>query len=252
MQTLTQIIVMGAVAASTAAVAPATADGVEDRTFQSVAVTQDGQPRPLLPDTVIQLRITDGGLHARGGGNLITSQVSIESSHLVVTGLHTADAPYGTDQRAQDIWLAQFLDAGPAWSQHDDELLLRVDGTEIRLAALPESDRPLTETYWLLESTSRPGSPPTPARVPAHLVFHDDEVQGALSCNWLSGRAVVADTTIAVDGLGTTKRMCEQADILLEIAIFGVLEGEVAFELGADRLDLTGPDGRSLHLRAPF
>ncbi|MFC6018171.1 META domain-containing protein [Plantactinospora solaniradicis] len=252
MNTLMYISAIGALVASTAAGVPATVGEVEDRTFQSVAVTQDGQPRPLLPGTVIQLRITDGGLHARAGGNLIAGQVTVESTHLVVTGVHTMQAPYGTDQYAQDTWLAEFIGAGPAWTQHDDELLLWVDGTEIRLAGLPEADRPLLETYWLVESTSRPGSPPSPARVPAHLVFQDDEVQGALSCNWLSGRAVVADTTITADGLGTTKRMCQQEDILLEIAIFGVLQGEVAFDLDADRLDLTGPDGRSLHLRAPF
>lgn len=243
---------MGAMAASTVAALPATAAGVEDQTFQSVAVTQDGQPRPLLPDTVVQLRITDGGLHARAGGNLITARVGVESTHLVVTDLHTADAPYGTGQHAQDTWLAGFLGAGPAWTQHDDELLLRVDGTEIRLAGLPESDRPLLGTYWILESYSRPDSPPTPGRVPAHLVFQDDEVQGALSCNWLSGQAVVVDGAIAFAGLGTTKRMCQQADIMLEIAIFDVLEGEATFDLDTDRLDLTAPDGRSLHLRAPF
>lgn len=243
---------MGTVAAGTVAALPATTDGVEDRTFQSTAVTQDGQPRPLLPDTVVQLRITDGGLHARAGGNLITGQVSVGSTHLAVTDLHTAEAPYGPEQHAQDTWLAQFLGAGPAWTQQDDELLLQVDGTQIRLAGLPESDRPLLGTYWLLESSSRPGSPPTAARVPAHLVFQDGEVLGALSCNWLSGQAVVAEETIAFDGLGTTKRMCRQDDIMLEIAIFDVLQGEATFELATDRLDLTGPDGRSLHLRAPF
>lgn len=243
---------MGVVAAGTAAVVPGAADCLEDRAFESVAVTQDGQPRPLLPGTVIRLRIAGGGLHAHAGGNLIAAQVSVEGTHLVVTDLHTADASYGAEQRAQDSWLAEFLGAGPAWTRHDDELLLRVDGTEIRMAGRPESDRPLTETYWLLESSSQPGSTPVPARVPAHLVFQDDELYGTLSCNWLSGRAVVADSTVAVDGLGTTKRACQQEDIMLEIAIFGVLRGEVAFDLDGDRLDLTGPDGRRLHLRAPF
>lgn len=252
MNILTHVFVLGVVAASTAAMVSTPACAVEDHTFQSVAVTQDGQPYPLLPGTVIRLRITDGGLHAHVGGNLLTGQVSVEGGHLVVTGLHTTDAPYGSDQQTQDAWLVEFLAAGPAWTRHDGELLLRVDGTEIRLAGLPESDRPLSETYWLVESSARPGSPPVPARVHAHLVFRDGQVHGALSCNWLSGRAVVADATIAVDGLGTTKRMCRQEDILLEIAIFDVLHGEVAVDLDADRLDLTGPDGRSLHLRAPL
>lgn len=252
MDALMHISVLSAVVTSTISAVPAVEGSVEDRTFRSVAVTQDGHPRPLLPGTVIRLRIADAGLRAQAGGNLLSGQVSVESTRLVVTGLHASDAPYGSDQQAQDTWLAQFLGASPGWTRDDDELLLRVDGTEIRLIGLPESDRPLLETYWLLESTSRPGSPPTSAGVHAHLVFQDDEVQGALSCNWLSGRAVVADETIAFDGLGTTKRMCQRDDILLGIAIFDVLRGEATFDLDADRLDLTGPDGRSLQLRAPF
>lgn len=230
----------------------AVSSGVEGRTFQSVLVIQNGQPRPLLPGTVIRLRIADGGLRAHAGGNLVSGRVDIEQTRLAVTGLRASDLSYAPDQHAQDTWLSQFLATGPAWTHDGDELRLRAGGTEIRLAGQPETDRPLLRTYWLLESTSQPGGPPTRARVHAHLVFDDGEVNGGLACNWIGGWATMGDGTIAVDGLGTTKRMCREEDVLLEIAIFAVLQDEVAFDLGPDRLDLTGADGRRLHLRAAF
>ncbi|EEP70345.1 hypothetical protein MCAG_00672 [Micromonospora sp. ATCC 39149] len=253
MTTLTNIVVMGLLAASAAAVLPGGGSGIEEgRTFQSVAVTQGGQPRPLLPGTVVRLRIADGSLRAHAGGNLISGQVGVEGARLVVTGQRATDLPYSPDQRAQDTWLGQFLGAGPGWTRDGDELLLRVDGTQIRLVAVPEVDRPLPDTYWLLESTSRPGAAPVPAGVHAHLVFHGGEVTGGLSCNWLGGGAEVGEGTVLVTGLGVTKRRCPEADIRLEIALFDVLDGEVAFALDVDQLELADADGNRLHLRAAF
>lgn len=252
MGALTSFVALATLATGIAGVTPTAADQMENRTFESVAVTQNGQARPLLPGTVIELRIAGGILRARAGGNLISGQVSVEDTELIVTSLRTSPLSYGSDQRAQDNWLGQFLGAGPEWTLTDDELLLRVDTTEIRLAGRPETDRPLTGTYWLLESTSRPGAAPVAPRVHAHLVFDGDEVDGGLSCNWLGGPAMVGDGSVVFTDLGMSKAMCREEDIMLEITIFAVLDGEVAFDLAAGRLDLTGADGRSLHLRAAF
>ncbi|SCF47084.1 META domain-containing protein [Micromonospora matsumotoense] len=252
MNTLTNSIVLAVLAVGTA-VLPGTEPGFEeDRTFQSVAVTQGGQPRPLLPGTVIRLRITDGSLRAQAGGNLVSGRVDTGDARLVVTGQRTTDLSYSPEQRAQDTWWGQFLGAGPQWARTGDELLLWIDGTQIRLAAVPEADRPLAQTYWLVESTSRPGTAPVPAGVHAHLVFHGGAVTGGLACNWLDGGAAVDEGTVLVSGLGLTKRMCREADIRLEIAVFDVLDGAVAADLDVDRLELTDADGNRLHLGAAF
>ena len=47
-----------------------------------------------------------------------------------------------------------------------------------------------------------------------------------------------------------TRKACPPGIMRLEAAVLGVVEGEVTFEIDADRLTLTHPSGKGLQLRA--
>ena len=85
----------------------------------------------------------------------------------------------------------------------------------------------------------------------AHPVFHGGEATGGPSCNRLGGGAVGHERTVLVTDPGGTKRLCREQDIGWEIAIFDVLDGDVAHTLDVDRFELTDADD-GLHPRAAF
>jgi heat shock protein HslJ len=119
-------------------------------------------------------------------------------------------------------------------------------------ATCPEPARPLRHTEWTVTATVIGGvARPAPARPTAHLVFGDGaELVGAISCNTVSGSAVEDATTITFSAVGTTKAMCPEEDLLLEIGVLSVLDGTVAYRIDGDRLELSHPSGRGLVLQA--
>jgi heat shock protein HslJ len=225
------------------------------RTFLSESVTEHGRPRPLVDGTRIRLGFTENGyVTASAGCNILSGPVRVERDRLVVGDLSSTDMACSPELGAQDEWLAGVLAADPAHVVAGPRLRLAADGTVIRLVdrEVAEPDRPLEGPTWQLEGiVDGDAVSSVPAGAGATLVFGDGQVLVQVeNCNQGGGDVVIGETTIAVGPLRMTRRACEQGPTEVEAAVTGVLAGDVAYSIDADRLMLTNPGGQGLVLRA--
>lgn len=248
----------GASAGGSSPAGESTSDQPWSRTFRSVAVTENSQPRDLLPGTRLRLVLHNGGLTAYAGCSDVLGNVAVNGGQLIVTHLNvwrndcTDNARY-----QQDLWLAAFFDGDPAWRLEDDgmDLVLTRGATEIRLTDRPTvaTDPALVDTYWVMESVVEGETiHPLPPFPQPYLIIHGTgELEAYNGCNWISGTATIAGDTLTLSGIGTTKRNCAWSSLLLEMKIDAAVDdGEVTTRIEAGRLDLTRPDGPGLRLRS--
>jgi hypothetical protein len=114
--------------------------GLIGRTFVSMAVTENGEPRPLVPGTRIAVSFLerDGrtGVVWSAGCNTFGADVEITADRLLVGVIAGTAAGCRDDLHAQDEWLAGFFGSDPRW-RLDDRLVLTSGGTVIELEAGP-------------------------------------------------------------------------------------------------------------------
>ncbi len=103
------------------------------RTFLSTSVTERGQARPLIDGTRIRLTLDDREFKAEAGCNHLGGRARFEDGHLVVSDLESTAMGCDTARHDQDGWLAGFLSGRPAWRLDGDNLILRMENTEIVL-----------------------------------------------------------------------------------------------------------------------
>jgi heat shock protein HslJ len=120
------------------------------RTFHSVNVAVDGEANEPLSDSV-EVEFEDRGdehiVRFEANCNVFGGVFTITRERLLPE--HEAGPGSGVDQRrfegsdagcrdeqhAQDRWLNELFAAGPTWQLDDEELLLSVDDSEVRLEA---------------------------------------------------------------------------------------------------------------------
>lgn len=107
-----------------------------DRAFRSVSVLEDGQPRPLVPDTAISIRFTRApdDLVVNAGCNTMGVRLRFDGRRLFVDEIRSTMLGCHEDRAAQDRWVHAFVESGPTWTFEGEQLVLRSGGTEIRLA----------------------------------------------------------------------------------------------------------------------
>ena len=152
----------------------ANAEELLNRTFGSVEVTADGQPRELVADTALRitfdppssLRVTDPETGEptpveadtvatwSGGCNSVTSPMDVTHGRLepvlgrptppdgLETGeMHTLIA-CGTEHSEQDNWFTEVVRAEPRWNLESDRLTLETETVTIVLEERPPE-------FWL-------------------------------------------------------------------------------------------------------
>jgi heat shock protein HslJ len=231
------------------------AGALADREFLSTAVTEDGQPRPLLDGTQVRLRFHDGRLTADAGCNTMDGDVEIEPDRLVLDQLAVTEmACDPAEHHAQDEWLAGVLAAGPAYTVDGDALRIESGTTVIELTdrEVADPDRPLEGTRWQLDGiVDGDAVSSVPAGGGATLELADGRVSFQIEgCNQGGGDVTITDTSIEVGLLETTLMGCAPPASDVEAAVTSVLAGEVTYAVEAGTLTLTHPSGRGLVLRA--
>lgn len=109
-----------------------------DRAFVSVTVTQDGEPRPLVSGTRIEVafekRQPEGVGRWQAGCNIIGSTVQITEERLVI-GDDLAGTSQGCREELyeQDRWLTGFFRSNPHWELSGDRLTLATARTVMEL-----------------------------------------------------------------------------------------------------------------------
>ena len=109
------------------------------RWFISTAVTEDGEPRPLVPDTRIRVifeeRDDRGVVQWRAGCNFFGADLEVMAGSLSVGEIGSTEMACRDDLQEQDDWLADFFDSDPRWRLSDDRLMLTSDEAVVELEA---------------------------------------------------------------------------------------------------------------------
>jgi heat shock protein HslJ len=129
---------------------------LKGRSYLSTAVTEDGKPKQLVPNSRVRLQFTDDGrLIADAGCNSMQSPVDTDDGKLSLDD-QLAVTAMGCDQpgHAQDGWLTTILLSEPAWKLEGDRLSITSGGTTISLTdrQTVEPDLALDGTKWSLET----------------------------------------------------------------------------------------------------
>jgi len=228
------------------------------RTFLSTAVTENGQPKPLVAGTRITLNFVADGhrLGAQAGCNQMGGPASFQGGRLVVNDMATTEMGCDPPRHAQDEWLAGFLTSRPQWSLDGPTLTLDNGTARVVLddREVANPDRPLRGTKWVVDTIIEGESASSvPAGAEAYMVFGDDNhFSGNAGCNGMGGDSVIHEdtSTITFSGVLTTKMACQEDRMRLERAVLATLDGDVAYQVDAEVLRLDGPDGHGLRLRA--
>jgi heat shock protein HslJ len=122
--------------------APHQPDELWGREFTSTAVTEDGEPRPLVRGTRISLGFKRyGGRHGmawEAGCNGAGADVQITADKLLVVQISSTAIGCPAELQTQDEWLGEFFSSDPSWRLSDSTLTLTSGETVIELE---ETDR---------------------------------------------------------------------------------------------------------------
>jgi heat shock protein HslJ len=227
---------------------------VADREFVSSAITEDGQPRPLVDGTQVTLQFRHLGLIARAGCNTLDGPIIVEPDHLIIGELATTEMACDPERQAQDEWLAGLLAADPDYTVDGDTLRIESGNTVIELTdrEAADPDRPLEGTRWQLDGiVDGDAVSSVPAGGGATLVFADGRVSFEIEgCNQGGGDVTITDASIELGPLQTTLMGCAPPASDVEVAVTSVLAGDITYAVEAGTLTLTHPSGRGLVLRA--
>jgi heat shock protein HslJ len=216
------------------------------KTFLSTAVTADGKPKELAPQTRVRLQFTDDGrLVADVGCNSMQSPVTTSDGKLTLKEQlsMTAMGCPGM-QQGQDSWLARILQSTPTWKLDGTKLSVTSGATTIDLTdrAVAEPSIALDGTKWQLSTVITGGTAAHQiGSEQAWLTLNGERVTGSTGCNSFQGVVARNTGTLTFGDLATTRRACKGDQSKLETSLLKGLNGTMSYQV----------EGQSLHLRAP-
>ena len=245
------LLLMMAAGAACSAAAPQ----LTDRAFLSVAVTDNGAARALVPGTRIRLDFRASELGANAGCNSIGGTYKVEGGKLILDAAGMTEMGCDQPRHEQDDWLIEFLSSSPTFRLTGDELTLESGTVVVRLLdrKIVEPDRALAGPTWTVDSiVTGDAVSSIPQGVTATVVFNAD---GTLTldagCNQGGGKWAAVGGGLEISDLILTKKACQGPGAQLEAAVMSVLDaGTITADIQASSLRLqAGPNG--LGLRAP-
>lgn len=229
----------------------------EPTEYLSVSVTEDGRPRQLVDDTRISLRLGPDTVGASLGCNSMGGDHRLDGDTLVVDELAMTEMGCPPDLMEQDRWFAELLRSRPTLTIEDDTLVLASSNTAVtfRERSVVDPDRPLEGPEWVvtgfIEGDVATSFDPGPGRTPGTLNLDESTstATGSDGCNAFSVPYEVDGDQLRFGQLSGETGGCEGSDEY-ERRFRAVLEGTVEWEITADRLTITAPDGRAVTYRA--
>lgn len=221
------------------------------------SVTENGNPRALVPDSEIRVSFTDGAIAIDGGCNHLGGRYALSSdSELTTESLAGTDMACAQPLMDQDTWLTGTVFAKPLLASVSGQALtLSRDGLEIVLGDRKtiSPDELLEGTAWQLDgirSGESVSSLPAGVRVPTFTLASDGTVTIDTGCNSGHGAATVDGSTISFGPIATTRRACaDKAGRQIESAVLATLTGEANWSITEKTLTITNGD-RGLVYRA--
>jgi heat shock protein HslJ len=229
-------------------------DPLRGKTFLAMAVTEDGKPRQLAPQTELSVEFTDDGrLIARAGCNIMQGQVDTADGTLTVKdGLSMTEMGCDKPRHDQDQFVAGVLSANPKWELTDGRLTIRAGTTVFDMAAEDQTTRNLKGTTWVLDTLveGETASSMAAGAPEVTLVFDGKKVVADTHCNGYTAEYVIAGDTITFTPGASTLMACAPEIMQGEKAVADALRDEVTYEITADRLTFTHPSGKGIGLHA--
>lgn len=238
--------------------------------YLSTAVTEDGEPKQLVPKTRIRLEFArvpnkneDGPrvydvLRAHVGCNRMGAAVAagqlLTDGSLWIDGLGGTAVGCKPPLRDQEEWLKTFLTSKPSWRLNGDELILASSGTTITLLdrKIAEPDFPLEGIRWTVVTTItnadlRQGYGRTEQ---AWISFDRGRLTGWSGCNELSAVVARNNTELNFSDVAVTDRACTAETAAMQASILATLGSAVAYTIDYNQLTLLAPSGIGLDLKA--
>ncbi|WP_433165359.1 META domain-containing protein [Kribbella sp. CA-247076] len=238
--------------------------------YLSTAVTEDGEPTQLLPETRIWLEFArvpnkneDGPrvydvLRANVGCNRLGAAVA--AGELLTDGRIRIDGLGGTQigcqppLRGQEEWFKTFLTSQPSWRLNGDELTLTSGSTTITLLdrSIAEPDFPLDGTRWKVVATITNADLRQRDHQPmqAWLSVDGHRLTGWTGCNELSGTVTRNNTELTFTNVAITDHPCPPETAALQTAVLTTLGPAVTYTIDHNHLTLQNPTGTGLDLKA--
>lgn len=227
------------------------------RVFLSSAVTEDGQPRPLVEGTQIRIEFSeDGRVIANAGCNTMTGEATVDGDRLMAGQLATTEMGCDPPRHEQDSWLSDLFAANPTYELDGDQLRLTSGATVLELVdrTTADPDRPLEDTVWQLDGiVDGDAVSSVPGETPATLKIVGGNIEIAdTGCNGGGGSVEIdADASeLTVGPVIWTMMACGEPSMTIERAFSDVLEGTIAYDIEAGTLTLSHPDGQGLMFEA--
>ncbi|MGY2876694.1 heat shock protein HslJ [Marmoricola sp. URHA0025 HA25] len=236
-----------------------TVPDLDGTSWIATAVTEQGQPRALVPGSVLRVDFTgsdisiSAGCNGMGGSYKLTEQAELRVGTLSGT-LMACEQPL----MDQDKWLSDTVFAAPLVASVDgDTLTLSREGLELVLTdrGLAAPDPLLEGTAWQLNGI-RTGdsvaSVPAGSTTPTFTLAADGSVTLHTGCNGGRSTATVSGSTITFGPVVTTKMACaDHAGQQTEAAVLAVLDGAVEWSVSDKTLTLTKGDRGLVYQAAP-
>jgi heat shock protein HslJ len=213
------------------------------KSFLSTAVTENGQPKQLAPNTRVRLEFTDDGrLVADAGCNSMQSKVSTSGGKLTLKG-ELAMTMMGCPglQQGQDAWLSNILSRKPTWKLDGSKLDLTAGSTTISLLdrATAEPARALDGAKWTLTTVITGEAATHQAGFEkAWMTLNGERVTGSTGCNDFQGMVARSTGRLTFGELATTRRACAGDAAALETTLLNALKGDVSYEIDSSTLKL--------------
>lgn len=249
------LLVLASCGQKSAGTSQSAPDLLQGRTFIATAVTNDGQPHALVPNTELSVEFTDDGrLIARAGCNTMQGTVNTADGKLAFDG-DLAMTAMGCEQplQEQDLFVAKVLQASPSWQLANDRLTITSGKTTFDLAPREtvHPDKDLMGTTWVLDTLVDGNSASsTPANVPEVTMNFDKTASAHTGCNGVGAEYTVEGDTIVFRNAARTMKACAPEVNQVENAVADIMGGEVKYEITADRLTLTNSSGKGIQLHA--
>ena len=241
-------------------------DTIEGR-YVATEVTENDQPRTLVEDTTVRLRLLDGVLSTSAGCNTIGGDYTIVDGVLQLDAVTMTETGCDPPRTEQDHWLVDFLSSRPEMEPTEDGFVLRTDAAVITFVdhSIAEPDLDLVGTIWLVDGYLD-GSGPDAAVSSAtgdtaRLVFDGTgHVTGDDGCNDFGyagepGQESTDGLRYELDGdhitfsgaAVTTDIACPDGDT---DPFWAVLSGTVTWNIDGSRLTLLDETGKGVTYRA--
>ncbi len=126
------------------------ASEIDGRSFWSVAVTEDGQPRELVEGTRIQVSFRGGDISASAGCNSMGGPFRIEGEALFGDSYGMTEMGCDPLRHAQDEFVVSLLTSQPTISVEGDRLVISSASVTVELVdrEVADPDRSVTGTRW--------------------------------------------------------------------------------------------------------